>query len=149
MVTTPSGGFLAVGRVRVLRHKKQTTTMSPKTKSYLALSGTLLLGMILGGLITGTIVKKRVNAVTLVMMNEQRFANRLEELIEPTPQQADSVRSLLKKHGSLFTARSREFRALQWRTFDSLKNELQPLLTTEQRERFQKEVSRIDRRQKQ
>jgi hypothetical protein len=120
--------------------------MSPKTKSYLALAGTLLLGMILGGLITGAIVKKRFNAFALVIMNEQRFVKRLEELILPTPQQSDSVRSLLKKHGSLFTARSREFRALQWRTFDSLNNELQPFLTAEQRERFQKEVARIDRR---
>lgn len=123
--------------------------MSPKTKSYLALTGTLLLGMILGGLITGAVIKKRVNAVTLMMMNEQRFAKRLEELIVPTPQQADTVGALLKKHGSLFTARSREFRTLQWRTFDSLRKELQAVLNTEQYERLQKEIARIDRRQKQ
>lgn len=125
---------------------KQANMMSPRTKSILALSGTLLLGMVLGGLLTGAVIKKRTQAFALQMMNEDRFVHRLTQLLEPTPQQSDTVSSILHSHGQRITTRSRQFRAAQWRTLDSLKSALHPVLTPEQNERFLRALERMDKR---
>jgi hypothetical protein len=122
--------------------------MSPRIKSILALGGTLLLGMVLGGLLTGAVIKKRTNAFALMMINEQRYVERLETLIEPSAAQKDTLRTILKKYGKVVTTRSREFRAAQLQNLDSLKSELQPILSAEQYERFNKATERLDRRKK-
>ncbi len=119
--------------------------MTARTKSLLALGGTLLLGMILGGLLVGTIVKKRATMLALVMVNEQRFIQRLEDIVEPDAAQKDTVRSILEQHGSVITSRSQEFRRAQWQSFDSLKRALQPVLTAEQYAQLLKASERIDK----
>ena len=118
--------------------------ITARTKSLLALGGTLLLGMVLGGLLVSAIAKKRATMLALVMVNEQRFVQRLEEIVQPSEAQQDTVRQILHKHGSVITSRSQEFRRAQWESFDSLKHALQPVLTAEQYAHVLKAAERID-----
>lgn len=120
--------------------------MSARTKSLLALFGTLTLGIALGAVLTIAVIRNRAATFTIMMIREERFVNRLEHLIQPSPQQADTVRAVLHKYGHLITSRAQTFRTEQWRTFDSLKSELQPILSSQQYERILQAAAKIDKR---
>lgn len=109
----------------------------------LALGGTFVLGVLVGGLLVGTLAYQRVE--TLASMRTQSgFADRLTEVIEPTgPEQRRTLRPLLETTG-------REVETIYRQQRDSLRaalfrmgRQLRPHLTIEQRDRLRAFFQRL------
>ena len=122
--------------------------MTPRIQSFLALGGALLLGMVIGGLLTGAFIGKRARTIAGVFLHEERFVHIAEQLIEPNAQQKDSVHQVLSRYGTKITTLTRTTQREQIRLFDSLRHDVMPLLTPEQQERLVKQFERMDRRRK-
>lgn len=122
--------------------------MNPKLKSGLVLGGTFLLGIVIGGLITGTVLGKRAQRLALALGNEDRFVGATMNFIEPNTERRDTVASILHHYGATLAGETRVYRKQQILILDSLKHDIMPLLTEEQRERLQKRFEQIERGRK-
>jgi hypothetical protein len=108
-----------------------------RTKSVLILSATLLIGIVLGGVISGAIVNRRLQHLT-ELRRPGGFAFFLEHAIQPEDEeQAAAIQAVLERMGPRFheiLERSHsEMEALR----DSVHAELDPILTEEQKERLE------------
>jgi hypothetical protein len=119
--------------------------MNPKLKSALVLGGTLLLGMVIGGLVTGAVIGKRAQRLALALGNEDRFVGATMNFIEPNPEKQDTVAHILHHYGATLASETKAYRKQQILILDSLKHDIMPLLTAEQQERFQKRFEQIER----
>lgn len=122
--------------------------MSARTKSFLTIAGTLVLGMVLGGLLTGTVIGKRARTISGFLVNEKRFVAMAERLIQPTEQQRDTLRVILGNYGASFTERNRSHNQHQTQLLDSLYRDIMPLLTFEQQERVGKRLAAMQAQRK-
>ena len=68
---------------------------TPRFRAILVLTGTLLLGIVLGVLLTGYIVRQRF-AVLELMREESGFVQIVEDAVEPTPEQQEAIRPILR-----------------------------------------------------
>ena len=114
--------------------------MTDRTKSALLIGGTLVLGMIVGGLFNAALVNRRFNEVAL-LRSPLGLAFRIEEVIQPeSEEQADAIRAILDEAAPKFMevfADSRErIRSLT----DSIMTELEPILSDEQMERLHRDM---------
>jgi alkanesulfonate monooxygenase SsuD/methylene tetrahydromethanopterin reductase-like flavin-dependent oxidoreductase (luciferase family) len=108
-----------------------------RTKSVLILSATLLIGIVLGGVISGAIVNRRLQHLT-ELRRPGGLAFFLEHAIQPEDEeQAAAIHDVLERMGPRFheiLERSHsEMEALR----DSVRAELDPILTEEQKERLE------------
>lgn len=111
--------------------------MRARTKSLLILSATLLIGIVLGGVISGAIVNRRLQHLT-ELRRPGGFAFFLEHAIQPEDEaQAEAIHNVLERMGPRFheiLERSHtEMEALR----DSVRAELDPILTEEQKKRLE------------
>lgn len=111
--------------------------MRARTKSVLILSATLLIGIVLGGVISGAIVNRRLQQLT-ELRRPGGFEFFLEHAIQPEDeQQAEAIHDVLERMGPRFheiLERSHtEMEALR----DTVRAELEPILTEEQKERLE------------
>lgn len=111
--------------------------MRARTKSVLILSATLLIGIVLGGVISGAIVNRRLQQLT-ELRRPGGFEFFLEHAIQPEDEeQAEAIHDVLERMGPRFheiLERSHsEMEALR----DSVRAELDPILTEEQKERLE------------
>jgi hypothetical protein len=120
--------------------------MAARTKSILTIASTLVLGMVLGGLITGAAIGKRARTLAGAFLDKDRFVNVAERLIEPSAQQKDSLHALLQHYGAKIAENTRSMQRTQMLLFDSLRNDAMPLLTPEQQKRVRAEFERFDKR---
>ena len=114
--------------------------MTASTKSALMLFSTLLIGMLLGSLITGAVNNRRMHSLA-EMRSARGLAYYLENVVEPeSAEQREAIRAVLDEAAPKFSEimlRSREqMRALT----DSVLAELDPLLTDEQRARLEERM---------
>lgn len=110
--------------------------MTARTKSTLILIATLALGMVLGSLITGAAVNRRLERIA-DMRTARGMAFFLERSIQPeSEEQRAAIRAVLEDAAPAFTEVMRESRERMARLTDSLRAELEPLLSEEQRERL-------------
>lgn len=122
--------------------------MNPKLKSALVLGGTLLLGMVIGGLVTGAVIGKRAQRAALFLGNEERFVGGAMNFIEPAPEKSDTIARVLHRYGSTMAGETRNYRKQQILILDSMKHDLMPLLTDEQRERVRRRYEQMERGRK-
>ncbi len=106
--------------------------MKNQYKSVLVLVVTLFIGMILGALIHGTIMQKRIKDTAFRMRAPFGLLHILEDVVDLDDSQQEAVREILKKHQERMSRSRREVRAMM----DSLRKELEPILTQEQLERL-------------
>lgn len=120
--------------------------MTTKTKTTLILLLTLLIGILLGVFLDRTMMRyhlqKRFSEVRQV-----RGINRiLESLIRPDESQYEAVRNILEKYSKkLHDQREKSFQQME-SIMDSLRTELDHVLTDEQKMRLKKEVERMRQR---
>lgn len=112
--------------------------MSPRTKSVVFLSGAVVLGMILGGLITGAVVDRRLDRIEQ-LRTSRGLAFMLEEVVRPRDaEQASAFRDIIDsaapRYASIFDDTGERLRALN----DSVMAAVRPLLDDEQSERLEK-----------
>lgn len=114
--------------------------MTPQTKSALLLGGALVTGVLLGALIVGAFVSQRVDRLD-ALREPARLARFMEDAIEPTsPAQRDSIRAVLRyrarQTAAILQDTRRDLHAVQ----DSLRADLQPLLSDEQLNRLRERM---------
>ncbi len=111
-------------------------TMRIETRSALILLATLLIGALLGALITGALAQRRISRVA--EMRERGFRMHIERIIEPRDEeQREAIRAVLE----VAAQRNQEImRGARERLGDQLRQmreELLPLLDEEQRQRLE------------
>jgi hypothetical protein len=111
--------------------------MKTRTKTILIITTTLIIGMIVGSVLTGTILRSyRLRDRIEHMRTPEGFVSRFERIIKPDEQQRDKVHEILLEHfGRMESTSSRFFD--QMKTLqDTLNMQLEPILTPEQKKRW-------------
>ncbi len=117
-------------------------TMRIETKSALILLATFLIGGLVGVLTAGAIAQRRASRVA--ELRERGFAMHLERIIQPRDEaQREAIRTILsaaaKRNLATMTDAREEIRS----SLEEMREELDPLLDEEQRERVDEAVKRF------
>lgn len=105
--------------------------MKTRTKSVFIILGTLIIGIILGGFLTGAIVRHRLNRIA-ESQTRPGFVRIMEHIIKPTDKQKKEIRPILQKTAHRLTQVYLQKRKEMVQIGDSLRNELKPYLTDKQ-----------------
>lgn len=106
--------------------------MKIQIKTALILVVTLLIGMMLGALIHGTVMRNRIKKTALGLRTPHSFTRRMEAMLDLDESQREAVEDILMRHHQRMTKYRLEVRVLM----DSLQKELEPILTDEQKARL-------------
>jgi hypothetical protein len=118
--------------------------MNLKLKSSLIIIMTLIIGMVLGGLIVDTFLKKdRIRDRIAHLRKPEGFVQRFEQIIEPDSAQREIIRDILKAHFDRVEKTSVHFREQMRVLNDSLRMELEPILTEQQKEKLRRRLHRF------
>jgi hypothetical protein len=111
--------------------------MNIRMKSAVYIVFTFLVGVAVGILLNRALLQKKINDM-LVMRASGRIVPRLEEIVKPeNPEQWTSIRKILDKHEGQMAGIHLRFREEIEAAFKSLKADLDPLLTAEQKSRLE------------
>ena len=110
--------------------------MSPRSRAVVIVICTLLIGVAIGTLIVAPMLARHHFRRVARLRTTDGFVSRLEETIEPGPGQAEAVRGILTRYGKEFNRVTLEHRTELSAMLDSMKAELDPILTEEQKERL-------------
>jgi hypothetical protein len=111
--------------------------MKMETKTVLIILITLIIGMIIGALITGAFARHRVQRF-MTMGEPGHMVGFLERMIGPDESQREAVRAVLQKHTEQFLELHSQFEGEMLALRDSLKKDLDPILTDEQKVRLER-----------
>jgi|GEM_PF-1115765 len=100
------------------------------------LTGILLIGFAIGFLVSGRMIKSRVDHLRSYYTTNG-FNNQLMRVINPTPEQSDEIEPILEKYAKMNHDLLMDFKEEQHDLFLELKDELEPLLNDTQIERLQ------------
>lgn len=106
--------------------------MKITTKTTMLLITTFLLGAICGAIVQGFIIKQGMKKFVQHMHTPGGFIERFERIIEPTDEQRKEIRTILRRHHRQMMRLQTEFPA----QMDSIRNELDAILTPEQKQRL-------------
>jgi hypothetical protein len=111
--------------------------MNLKIKSTLIIIGTFIIGLIVGIIVTKSFFHPPGVIDKIAELKSPRgFMERFERIIEPTQSQRSKIRKILRDHFEKVHEQSRQFRGRFMQLNDSLRTELDPILTDEQKERL-------------
>ena len=112
--------------------------MTDRTKSVLLIVATLVIGMVLGSLVTGAIANRRLDSLAEARGRMSAF---FVDAIEPeSEEQAEAIREVLDGAAPRFKEIFEATRGEMKRLSDSVMAELDPILTDEQKERLEKRM---------
>ena len=120
--------------------------MNIQAKSSLILVFTLLIGIALGVLIDRTLIHQSFVKRMERMQSPGAFMSNFERLIEPNEDQFNHVKKIVEKYSQRLFEQSQNTRQEMTAIMDSLKAELEPILTSEQKERLEQRFQRVGRR---
>ncbi|MEM7036960.1 MAG: hypothetical protein AAF570_08280 [Bacteroidota bacterium] len=121
--------------------------MKARTKSILALAGTLILGMVLGGLIASQVIRSHIQEFK-ALREPGGFRKQLVRVIEPTKDQKPQVKAILKEFGQKTHEMHREHMQAFHAHFLQLRERLSEVLTPAQLDRVEKQIKRMEGRHK-
>jgi hypothetical protein len=110
--------------------------MKTKSKMILILSVTLLIGMILGVLISGTLRHHHFRKTIHRMRTQEGLIYKIEKIVQPDETQKKVIKEILVKHSKSLHELHIFSRNKIESTMDSLKQEMKSILTTEQMDKF-------------
>lgn len=110
--------------------------MNVKLKMTFVIIATLALGIIIGAMLNRALVEKRIRNI-LSKRAPDVFVPFIEESINPDPTQSEEIRKILKKHAKRIDEIHTNSRIELQSAFESLREELDPLLTPEQKKRLE------------
>lgn len=119
--------------------------MNTKSKTTLIILGTLIIGIIIGALVSGTLRQQRENRFERMMLH-QRVRHVMERIIQPTVEQREVIDKILEKWSEKISAIQEEHESEMQAVLDSLRSELASVLTKEQRTRLEARLAKGDRR---
>jgi hypothetical protein len=122
--------------------------MKTRTKTILIITVTLIIGMIVGSVLTGTILRSyRFRDRIAHMRTQEGFVARFERIIKPNQVQKDKVHEILLEHFGRMESTSSKFFTQMKILQDTLNMHIEPILTPEQKKRWYKFHERFkDRR---
>jgi hypothetical protein len=109
--------------------------MSIHGKSALIILGTLLIGIVIGVFLAGPVVHHRMQP-HIPGRGPEAITPMLERLIEPSPDQEEAVREVLERHSKRLAEMHKGYRDDMVAMMDSLRKDLDPILTEEQKARL-------------
>ena len=116
--------------------------MKARTKSALLLVATLVVGLLVGAVTTGSIVNHRLDELK-AMRSRGGFTGMLERVIEPTDEaQRAQIRAVLERSEARFSETRRECRGFFATGRDSMRADLASVLTPAQQTRLDQWLSR-------
>ncbi len=118
--------------------------MKMHTKSVMVIAGTLVIGIILGALISGAIMRDHLKRFPRGPFPD-RFVNTLERVIRPDDANRDTVRVVLDRYSERFDEIFRSQEEVVQPLIESLRVELDPILTTEQKDRLERHHQRMEK----
>jgi|GEM_PF-413670 len=119
--------------------------MSNKQKYTFTLLAVLIIGMILGFLINGRLVQRRVNRLQ-EYFTEQGFGREFMMVLNPSPEQMEKIRPILRRYALQNHERIMKYRAGQALLMKNLQKDLKPFLNPYQIRRLNELRNRWDRR---
>ncbi len=122
--------------------------MNTKVKYGLSLFVMLLIGFILGFLITGRIVQRKINRLQKYY-TEQGFRSEFMRTLKPTPEQLHEIRPILIRYGQRNHVNMMMFRKRQLQLLLHLQKDLKPFLKPSQNNRIEKLEKRWRKRLRQ
>lgn len=105
--------------------------MKTRTRSFVMLAATLLIGVIIGALVGGVLRERRWQKISL-MTHEQRFRAALQNDMQPSPEQRAVIDTLLAREFKPITRLQGELQKQVFALYDSLREKLQPVLDERQ-----------------
>lgn len=119
--------------------------MNTKWTAALVLVLTLILGIVLGALGGRVYMQSRFPRGRPPMRQVDRdlFVTRMVQMLDVKPDQEDTVRAILAAHSARFLALHERQTEETARLLDTLRANLEPVLTPEQRARFEEHSARI------
>jgi hypothetical protein len=118
--------------------------MTTQTKTVLIIVATLVVGIIIGALGSGFVIHRFARHVADARHREI-FVEKMVGVIAPAPEQEEAIRDILTRHAEQFAELSDDFHRETSALFDSLRSELDPVLTQEQKERLEERGRRFRR----
>ena len=119
--------------------------MNIKLKSGILIVSTLIIGMILGSVITGAVLRNRMFDRMDDLRTERGFKDRIERIIRPDEDQRERVNQILARHfermEKIGFQMRRNFKVMN----DSLIQDLSQVLRPEQLERFKERMEKMRR----
>lgn len=115
--------------------------MSDRTKSALLLVATLVLGMVVGSLVTGAVANRRIESLAEARLLGGRLSGFLLDAIQPEGEEQEAaIREVLDGAAPRFKEIFEGTRSEMKRLRDSVMTELEPILTDEQMERLEERM---------
>jgi len=111
--------------------------MNIKAKTALIIILTLIIGIIFGALLSRAYLHHRIRRA-FTMLNPNMFMTFLEHTINPTPEQREQIRKIVREHAKTVAELQQNLREGMESSFESLRKELDSVLTPEQKERLEK-----------
>jgi hypothetical protein len=114
--------------------------MNIKWKIGIHIVATLLIGILIGALLNRTVVQRRIRNI-MEMRTAGLLAPRPERDLKPvSPEQDKKIREILDKHAQRLAEIHKRFEAEIQASFKSLNEEINPILTPEQRDQLKRMI---------
>ncbi|MDH4220077.1 MAG: hypothetical protein OEY18_12675 [Candidatus Aminicenantes bacterium] len=111
--------------------------MNIKVKTTLIIMSTLIIGIIIGALLSRAYLHHRIRRA-FTMVNPNRFMIFFEQNISPTPEQSEQIRKIIQKHAKTVSELQKNLRDGMDSSIESLRKELDSVLTPEQKRRLER-----------
>jgi hypothetical protein len=118
--------------------------MTSKSKSTFIILIILIIGIIIGALVSGMLRKSRMDKFDR-MSYHQRFIRVMDRIIKPSEEERGALEKILRKHSEKMNKVREKHQAEIISIVDSLKIELEKILTDEQLARLEKHLKRGSR----
>lgn len=117
--------------------------MNVQVKSSIIIIVTLIIGVLLGAMVSGPLLHSRMDRRLHGMRTAHGLADRFEDIVQPDESQRDTVRAILAVHSrQVHEIMSRSHAELS-EAMDSLQNELAPVLTEDQKDRLNSHLENL------
>ena len=113
--------------------------MNIKLKTTLLIIMIFAIGIVIGAMVNRTLTQKKINDI-LSRRHPGRFPTVYEKIINPTPEQSRLIRKVLEQHAKRMSKIREDFRKEMHSEFESMKIEMDSILTPEQKKRLEKEL---------
>jgi predicted RNase H-like nuclease (RuvC/YqgF family) len=111
--------------------------MNTKVKIALIIIVTLVIGIVLGAMLNRAFLRHRIHRA-FADRNPAGMISFIEKDIRPTPDQREKIREVLEKHRKKSSDLREKFMMEMQAEFESLEAELDPILTSEQKNRLKR-----------
>lgn len=118
--------------------------MNIKIKTTLIIVLTLLIGILTGAMLNRTLTHRRIRNI-LLQRRPDVFATRWERHLRPNTGQERAIREILDKHARKIADLRLKFLEEMQSQYESLKKEIDPLLTPKQKRRLMRGFPRHSR----